>query len=124
MISKINIEGACRSMDEQARYVFMDERIKNKSFCCRCNKQEYEEELNRKKLDFQEFREIIINFDTNLYGSNVIIKTKIFNILINAKNYLAETDIICYKAWAILIKIGNIKFETYYEFLYGTMKGY
>ena len=56
MISKINIEGVCRSMDEQARYVFMDERIKNKSVCYRCNKQEYKEELNRKKLDFQEFR--------------------------------------------------------------------
>ena len=42
MISKISIEGACRSIDEQARYVFMDELIKNKSVCCRCNKQEYD----------------------------------------------------------------------------------
>ena len=62
--SEINIEGACSSIDEQARYIVIDEHIKN------------EEELNRKKIDFQEFHEIIINFNTNLYRSYVIIKTK------------------------------------------------
>ena len=106
MTNEINIEGACSSIDEQARYIVIDEHIN-------------EEEINRRKKDFQEYYEIIINFNRDLYRSYVIIKTKKYNILINANNYLTETSNICYKAWPILEKIGNIKMDTYYDFLYG-----
>ena len=40
MISEINIEGACSSIDEQARFIVIDENIKN------------EKELNIKKNRF------------------------------------------------------------------------
>ena len=104
--SEINIECACTTINEQTRYIVIDEHIN-------------EEELNRRKEDYQEYYEIIINFNRDLYRSYVIIKTKNSNITIRAYDYLTETSNICYAAWPILEKIGNIKMNTYYDFLYG-----
>ena len=106
MTSEINIECACSSINEQARYIVIDEHIN-------------EEELNRRKEDFQEYYEIIIIFNRFKNNSYIKIKTKNFNIILHAYNYLTEMGGICYHAGPILEKLANIKMNTYYDFLNG-----
>ena len=106
IISPIDIEGACTIINEQARYIVIDEHIN-------------EEELNRRKEDFQEYYEIIIIFNRFKNNSYVIIKTKNLKIILHAYNYLTEMGGICYHAGPILEKLANIKMNTYHDFLNG-----
>ena len=104
-----------RSLNEQAHYIYMGPKI----YCNRCGINNNEDIEKLKKIDFQEYHEIIINLKKNRYENYVIIKTKKNIILINYNNYLSETSNICFAAWPILEKLVNIEKYIYYDFLNG-----
>ena len=105
-----------RSLDEQAYYAYIGG---PQIYCHRCGINHNEDIEKLKKIDFQEYHEIIIFFKKNRDGHYVKIKTKKLNIILHAYNYLTETSNICYHAGPILEKIANIKMNTYYDFLNG-----
>ena len=100
-----------RSLNEQAHYIYMGPKI----YCNRCGKNHNED----RKIDFQEYHEIIINLKKNKFEHYVIIKTKNNNISINFNYNWSETLNICFAAWPILKKLVNIERYTYYDFLNG-----
>ena len=113
--SEILIEDKCRSIDKQAYYVYMGPQI----YCHCCGRNHNEDIEKLKKIDFQEYREIIINLKKNKYEHYVIIKTKNNNISINFNYNWSETLNICFAAWPILKKLVNIERYIYYDFLNG-----
>ena len=102
-----------RSLDEQAYYVYMGPQI----YCHCCGRNHNEDIEKLKKIDFQEYHEIIIFLKKNGYHY-VMIKTK-NSIIIYYNYYWSETLNICFAAWPILKKLVNIERYIYYDFLNG-----
>ena len=112
IINPIDMEGECNTIYVQACYIVNNRYINDHQHI-------NEEELNRRKEDFQEYYEIIIIFNRFKNNSYVIIKTKNLKIILHAYNYLTEMGGICHHAGPILEKLANIKMNTYYDFLNG-----
>ena len=102
-----------KSLNEQAYYAYIGG---PQIYCHRCGINHNEDIEKLKKIDFQEYHEIIIFLKKNSYHY-VMIKTQKNSIIIYYNYYWLETCNICVAAWPILEKLVNISKNTYYDFL-------